>query len=57
MALSASKKKSTVSVDKSEEKLFEGRFSPCFKGAYLMCLKNRHIFKVLILNRKNFVVL
>jgi len=57
MALSASKKKSTVSVDKSEEKLFEGRFSPCFKGAYLMCLKNRHIFKVLILNRKNFFVL
>jgi hypothetical protein len=57
MTLSASEKKSTVAVDKSEEKLSEGRFSPCFKGAYLMCLKNRHIFKALILNRKNFVVL
>ena len=28
MTISASEKKSTVSVDKSEEKLFEGRFSP-----------------------------
>jgi len=57
MTISASEKKSTVSVDKSEEKLFEGRFSPCFKGAYLMCLKNRHFFKSLILKGKNFIVL
>jgi hypothetical protein len=54
MALAAREKKSTVSVDKSEENLSEARFFPCFQGASLMCLKNRQIYKTLIYIKKNF---
>jgi hypothetical protein len=54
MALAAREKKSTVSVDKSEENLSEAGFFPCFQGASLMCLKNRQINKILNLIDKNF---
>jgi hypothetical protein len=55
MARAASKKKSTVCVDKSEENLSGGWFFPCFLEVSLMCLKNRQISKSLKGNIKNLV--